>query len=106
MFPFVLKINFSIAPVSYTHLDVYKRQVEMLSEGKRHMERRKYLAEYDKYIEETIQYDKEHEIIISIMKDVTDEQREAPVSYTHLDVYKRQATQRWIPTGTNATGRI
>lgn len=51
--------------------------VEMLSEDKRHMERRKYLAEYDKYIEETIQYDKEHEIIISIMKDVTDEQREA-----------------------------
>jgi len=34
-----------------------------------------YLAEYDKYIEETIIYDKTYHIIISIMKDITMEEK-------------------------------
>lgn len=37
--------------------------------------KRKYLAEYDKYVDETIIYDPEYHIIMSIMKDVTEEER-------------------------------
>ena len=40
------------------------------------MEQRRYLAEYEKYVKESILYDKEHKLIISIMKDITDEQLE------------------------------
>ncbi|XMB72217.1 [Fe-Fe] hydrogenase large subunit C-terminal domain-containing protein [Mycoplasmatota bacterium WC30] len=35
--------------------------------------RRKYLAEYKKYVEETIVYDRNYRIIMCIMRDVTDE---------------------------------
>ena len=38
--------------------------------------RRSYLAEYNRYVEETITYDKEYRIIICIMRDVTDEENE------------------------------
>lgn len=37
-------------------------------------DRRTYLAEYKKYIEETIIYDKDYHILICIMRDVTDEE--------------------------------
>ena len=37
---------------------------------------RVYLAEYKKYIERTILYDKDSRLIISIMRDVTDEEAE------------------------------
>lgn len=37
--------------------------------------KRKYLTEYQKYVDETIIYDSEYHIIMSIMKDVTDEER-------------------------------
>ena len=35
--------------------------------------RRTYLAEYEKYVEQTVVYDKDH-LIICIMRDVTDEE--------------------------------
>lgn len=38
-------------------------------------EKKKYLAEYQKYVEETIIYDQEYHIIMSIMKDVTKEEK-------------------------------
>lgn len=38
--------------------------------------RRNYLAEYDRYVEETITYDQEYRIIICIMRDVTDEEKQ------------------------------
>ena len=38
--------------------------------------RRSYLAEYNRYVEETITCDKEYRIIICIMRDVTDEENE------------------------------
>ena len=58
----------SIIPVSYTHLDVYKRQkLETLSLAK--------LKEFAK----------EQEI-----KGYGSMRKAEPVSYTHLDVYKRQ----------------
>ena len=53
-------------PVSYTHLDVYKRQHYMLPDG-------------------------EEREFTKADKDKVEEQMHAPVSYTHLDVYKRQA---------------
>lgn len=46
-----------------------------LSDGKNVYDKRKYLAEYQKYVEETIIYDKEYHIIMIIMKDVSDEEK-------------------------------
>ena len=37
-------------------------------------DKRMYLAEYDKYVEETIIYDKEYRLLICIMRDVTQEE--------------------------------
>jgi len=37
---------------------------------------KKYLAEYDKYVEETIVYDREYHVLICIMRDVTQEAKE------------------------------
>ncbi len=39
-------------------------------------EKRVYLAEYKRYVDETILYDKKYRIIICIMRDVTDEEKE------------------------------
>ena len=38
-------------------------------------DKRVYLAEYDKYVEETILLDKSYNILICIMRDITDEER-------------------------------
>lgn len=37
-------------------------------------DKKMYLAEYNKYVEETISYDKDYHIIICIMRDITDEE--------------------------------
>ena len=37
---------------------------------------RVYLAEYDRYVEQTVVYDKESRLLICIMRDVTDEEAE------------------------------
>lgn len=54
----------------------HKPYLDILGSGQKRMENRRYLTEYDKYIKESILYDKEHKIIITIMKDITDEQLE------------------------------
>lgn len=46
-----------------------------MTEGKNIYEKNKYLDEYEKYVEETVIYDKEYHIIMSIMKDVTEEEK-------------------------------
>ncbi len=46
----------------------------VMDSGQNVYEKRKYLAEYKKYVEETIIYDKEYHIIMSITKDITDQQ--------------------------------
>lgn len=46
----------------------------MSGENRRLEPKRKFLAEYQKYVDETIVYDPEYRVIISIMKDVTDEE--------------------------------
>lgn len=48
---------------------------EVKRTGKQVYDRRVYLAEYDKYVEETVTYDKDYRVIITIMRDVTDEER-------------------------------
>jgi len=40
------------------------------------MNKRTYLAEYKKYVDETITYDKNYHLLICIMRDVTDEETE------------------------------
>jgi len=42
--------------------------------GKNVYANRKYLAEYGKYVEETIVYDKEYHVIMIMMKDITEEE--------------------------------
>ena len=59
-----------VNPVSYTHLDVYKRQIC----GKRKSSKRRATAMYT-----------DREEFEGWMERIME-----PVSYTHLDVYKRQ----------------
>ena len=35
---------------------------------------RQYLAEYERYVEQTIVYDKESRVLVCIMRDITDEE--------------------------------
>jgi len=44
------------------------------STGKNVYANRKYLAEYEKYVEETIVYDREYHVIMIMMKDITQEE--------------------------------
>lgn len=52
------------------------RFMQVLSTGHDIKNERVYLADYDKYVEETIIYDKSYHIIISIMRDVTENELE------------------------------
>ena len=70
----------SFFPVSYTHLDVYKRQPE--SSGISEKRKRTMDDEVRKQIFEDFK------------KMITTESVVGPVSYTHLDVYKRQGSGR------------
>ena len=40
------------------------------------IEQRDYLAEYKRYVEQTILFDREYKLLICIMRDVTDEENE------------------------------
>lgn len=67
--------------------------VEVLQKGRNIRDRRVYLAEYDKYIEETIVYDKEYRLLVCIMRDVTEEENARRKR-------KASAARRWrLPTG-------
>ncbi len=48
--------------------------VQVLNTGKPIKDKRVYLAEYEKYAEETIVYDKEYHLLVGILRDVTDEE--------------------------------
>lgn len=50
--------------------------MEVMQTGKAIRDEKKYLAEYDCYVEQTIIYDAEYHIIICIMRDVSDVERE------------------------------
>ena len=71
-------------PVSYTHLDVYKRQPMHISE----MEQ--------KFPEAFVQFKQVCETLEKHYRDMQDMEFTVAVSYTHLDVYKRQRYNRDI----------
>lgn len=50
--------------------------IQVLNDGRNVHDKRVYLAEYDKYVEESILYDRSFHILISIMRDVTDEEKQ------------------------------
>ena len=66
-------------PVSYTHLDVYKRQVLYMESS----------AELIKWVLENLNY-----WVVTIFMTIESSFIPFPVSYTHLDVYKRQGGNR------------
>lgn len=51
-----------------------KDYLSVLNTGKPIRDKRVYLAEYEKYVEETIVYDKEYNVLLGILRDVTEEQ--------------------------------
>lgn len=53
-----------------------KIYMDVLKSGRGVRDLRTYLAEYQKYIEQTVVYDKDYHLLISIMRDVTDEETE------------------------------
>ena len=44
-------------------------------DGKMILGRKEYLAEYDRYIENTISYDRKFKVLVCVMKDITEEER-------------------------------
>ena len=50
--------------------------IEVMNTGNDVKDMRVYLAEYGKYVEQTVVFDKEYRILLCIMRDVTDEENE------------------------------
>ena len=50
--------------------------VEVLSSGRDIHNKRVYLAEYNRYIEQSVVYDRDSHLLIGIMRDITDEEKE------------------------------
>ncbi len=50
--------------------------MKVLKTGKSVRDKKQYLAEYRKYVEQTVIYDKDYHLLICIMRDVTDEENE------------------------------
>lgn len=48
---------------------------EVKRTGRGVFDRRTYLAEYNRYVEQTVTYDREYHVVIAIMRDVTDEEK-------------------------------
>ena len=48
--------------------------MDVLRTGHNINDKRRYLAEYEKYVEETIVYDKEYRVLVCILRDVTEEE--------------------------------
>ena len=44
-------------------------------DGKAIFARREYLAEYDRYVEKTIAYDRKFRVLVCVMKDITEEEK-------------------------------
>lgn len=50
--------------------------MNVMTSGKDVRDQRVYLAEYKRYVEQTVVYDKESHLLVGIMRDVTDEEKE------------------------------
>ena len=48
--------------------------MDVLGKGRNIKNKKVYLAEYEKYIEQTIVYDKEYKLMVCIMRDITEEE--------------------------------
>ena len=70
--------NHCAGPVSYTHLDVYKRQEQERRRAKKAEYNRRYMEKKRRQWKEQQEREKEQQEALE------------SVSYTHLDVYKRQ----------------
>ncbi len=53
-----------------------QRYLQVLNDGRNIHDKRVYLAEYRRYVEETIIYDRSYHILMSIMRDITNEELE------------------------------
>ena len=99
-----------MTPVSYTHLDVYKRQVtiQVLTQAREHLITRTY--ESLKGAKQAIVH--LYNSTSVLQRDVVfreDRDGIKPVSYTHLDVYKRQAcahTHSLVPQREPVSGSV
>lgn len=62
--------------------------LDVLSKGRNIHNKRVYLAEYEKYVEETIVYDKDYRLLVCILRDVTGEesQRKKKENISHQTV--------------------
>lgn len=49
--------------------------VQVLEGGRNIRNKRTYLAEYERYVEQTVIYDKEYKLIVCIMRDITEEEK-------------------------------
>ena len=48
--------------------------LEVLSSGRSIHDKREYLAEYEKYVEKTVVYDKDYKVLLGILRDITEEE--------------------------------
>ena len=48
--------------------------IDVLNSGKSLHNKRTYFAEYEKYVDETIVYDREYRLLVGILRDVTEEE--------------------------------
>lgn len=64
--------------------------IDVMDSGKSVHDEKMYLTEYDKYVEQTVLYDREYHVIICLMRDVTNEEkareRKEDVSRTTADI--------------------
>lgn len=64
--------------------------IDVMDSGKSVRDEKMYLAEYDKYVEQTVLYDREYHVIICLMRDVTNEEKarehKEDVSRTTADI--------------------
>ena len=63
--------------------------IDVLDSGHGIQDQKTYLAEYEKYVDQTVLYDKEYHIIICIMRDVTDIEKE----HVRKDEFSRQTIE-------------
>ena len=81
-------------PVSYTHLDVYKRQETGTSDEGKVLNIYCWNEEFKSRLTDHYPGYTEVDATTGTLGDVTVKWNITPVSYTHLDVYKRQAKDR------------
>ena len=85
-----------IRPVSYTHLDVYKRQAYIEADSLVLLQTAQEQAKTVNRTSNGVTVDGDFPWYIQFQVQLNNDKSDSsvPVSYTHLDVYKRQILQR------------